>query len=349
MNELLFVWSAASLPVFVIVYVWTAWSLSAVFKKMGIEGWQAWVPVLNLIVLLRIGRFSPWFVLLLLVPLLGHLALAVLLVWAAYRINRSFGFGAGMTVLAALLPPVWTSLLGWGSARWLGDPARLRDPVAALMPAAAQAQVVSGPVPPAPLPPAPIPPASVLPAPLPPAPIPPAPGVPLAAASAPAPITQVPGAAPAVETTAPPADPRSARSAISAQHTFDEIPDEDIFDVTVMAARKRPTWALVPPVGEPVLITSEVVIIGRRPAFNADYVHAQLVPVADETRTVSKTHARLERTGETWMVIDLDSTNGVILIDHDGRERDAAPGVPTPLTTRFLLGDAPLQIQREGA
>lgn len=217
------------------------------------------------------------------------------------------------------------------------------SPDPASLPAAA------APVPAAPFPPAPIPPVSVLPA-----PIPPAPGVPLAAAPspvAPGPITQVPGAAlPVTEpAAAPSADPRSARSAISVQHTFDEIPDEDIFDVTVMAARKRPTWALVPPVGDPVRITSDVVIIGRRPAFNADYTHAQLVPVADETRTVSKTHARLERTGESWMVIDLDSTNGVILIDHDGRERDVAPGVPTPLTERFLLGDAPLQIQREGA
>jgi pSer/pThr/pTyr-binding forkhead associated (FHA) protein len=71
--------------------------------------------------------------------------------------------------------------------------------------------------------------------------------------------------------------------------------------------------------------------------------------VADDTRTVSKTHARLERQGENWMVIDLDSTNGVILVDDDGDEIDATPGVPERLTERFLLGDAPLRMLREGS
>mgnify|MGYP003408479674 CR=1 FL=1 len=80
MNELLVLWSAVTLPMFVVVYVWTAWSLSAVFKKMGLEGWQAWVPVLNLIVLLRIGGFSGWLALLALVPVLGQIALAVILI-----------------------------------------------------------------------------------------------------------------------------------------------------------------------------------------------------------------------------------------------------------------------------
>ena len=488
MNELLVLWSAVTLPMFVVVYVWTAWSLSAVFKKMGLEGWQAWVPVLNLIVLLRIGGFSGWLALLALVPVLGQIALAVILIFVAHRINVSFGFGAGMTVLAALLPPVWTSVLGWGSARWLGapapapagpvrvgnrallgDPARTVDQAQYLdqaqysgantaatdasappfpmhtdvssfppsvpplpAPAVAVPPVAVPPVPTVAVPPVPVP----VPIPVPPAPapvaqtppmaappsfpppagvIPPAPGVPLAAA--PAPISQVPGAAPQalppvtslpatapiapiaprppapqpsapkpVDPWSPPAaarpgvgqaaaavddagaddfedsadvsaivsvpavgDPRSARSAISAQHALAEIPDEDIFDVTIMAARKRATWALVPPLGDPVLVTSDVVIIGRRPAFDADYAHAQLVPVADDTRTVSKTHARLERQGENWMVIDLDSTNGVILVDDDGDEIDATPGVPERLTERFLLGDAPLRMLREGS
>ncbi|MEZ5111616.1 MAG: DUF5684 domain-containing protein [Microbacteriaceae bacterium] len=459
MNDFALAVAGVSAALTAILYVWTAWSLSALFAKAGQARWQAWVPVLNLIVLLRLGGISAWFVLVALVPGLGQIALLVVWIMAAHRIGRAFGFGTGMTVLAALVPPVWSSVLGWGSARWLGEPAQdepgpLRvgrtapagpaptpRPEAATQPDAAGSEAAPSAVipvalaapariPPAPIPPAPIPPVRVPTAPIPRAsmppapaavPVPPAPGVPLAAApragagappadasASPAPISSVPGvaaAAPSAPSWAPPTaptapapalaapaapfaasprpghaerapddaaepepefdldgglevsaiagaptlgEPRSARSAVSAQHSFDEIPDEDVFDVTVMAARRRSTWSLVPPLGEAVLVTADVVIIGRRPGFDADFASAQLVPVADETRTVSKTHARLERRGEEWVVIDLNSTNGVILIDDGGDEIDATPGVPERLTERFLLGDAPLRMRREG-
>ncbi|WP_127474076.1 DUF5684 domain-containing protein [Microbacterium sulfonylureivorans] len=102
------------------LYVWTAIALSAVFRKSGEEAWKAWVPILNTIVLLQLGGLSPWLVLLALVPVLGQLALWVVIVLACYRINVAFGFGVGMTVLAALLLPAWATVLGFGSARWVG-------------------------------------------------------------------------------------------------------------------------------------------------------------------------------------------------------------------------------------
>ncbi|MCW3492377.1 DUF5684 domain-containing protein [Microbacterium sp. SSM24] len=118
--------SAAVVPIllsvaaFAALYVWTALALSAVFRKSGEEGWKAWVPVLNIVVLLRLGGFSGWFVLLALVPIAGQVALWVVVVIACYRVNVSFGLGVGMTVLAALLFPVWATVLGFGSARWIG-------------------------------------------------------------------------------------------------------------------------------------------------------------------------------------------------------------------------------------
>ena len=102
------------------LYVWTALALSAVFRKSGEEGWKGWVPVLNVIVLLQLGGFSPWLVLLGLVPILGPLALWVFIVLACYRINLAFGFGVGMTVVAALSLPVWATVIGFGATRWVG-------------------------------------------------------------------------------------------------------------------------------------------------------------------------------------------------------------------------------------
>lgn len=105
---------------FAALYIWTALALSAVFRKCGEEGWKAWVPILNQIVLLQLGRLSPLLFLLVLVPFAGPVILWVVLVVACYRINLAFGYGVGMTVLAALAVPVWASVLGFGPARWLG-------------------------------------------------------------------------------------------------------------------------------------------------------------------------------------------------------------------------------------
>jgi hypothetical protein len=106
--------------VIVALYVWTSLALSAVFRKSGEQGWKGWVPILNQIVLLQLGRLSPLLFLLVLIPFVGPAIVWALLVVACYRINLSFGYGAGMTVLAALLLPVWASILGFGPARWLG-------------------------------------------------------------------------------------------------------------------------------------------------------------------------------------------------------------------------------------
>ncbi|WP_240659015.1 DUF5684 domain-containing protein, partial [Microbacterium sp. CPCC 204701] len=98
------------------LYLWVALALSAVFRKSGEENWKAWVPILNSIVLLQLAGLSPWLVLLVLVPFAGIVVFAV----AVHRVSVAFGYGAGMTVLGILLFPVWASVIGWGSARWVG-------------------------------------------------------------------------------------------------------------------------------------------------------------------------------------------------------------------------------------
>ena len=558
MNDFGALYGLLSFLLIVALYVWISLALSAVFAKAGEERFAAWIPIWNIVVLLRLGGLSGLLVLLILVPFLGQLALLVVMIIAYQRINRSFGFGTGMTVVAVLLFPIWASVVGWGSARWIGSepaagPMRRGIPAAPLdarvsggpagpatygvpprppapgftppqaapapafpppgtagappaaaappaftgfpppgpapapAPAAPPAYtpappappvppqpVASAPVPatPAPVPAAPAPPTDAGPVeedsedtpipafrssaraaaaaaqadpavedepveqdpdadlllgrshapftqtvptsftppvddvPLPAAPrraftpvageapdpvdpfaAPPAPPVPAPAAEAAASGEEVDagdrwapppstGPMPAVATRAtrysPPPDadahfetsaeisavagapalgmPMSARESVSAQHTVPEIPDnEGAFDETILAVRHRPTWMLFPPLGAPVPVTSEVLIIGRRPGADADFPNAQLVPVADETRTMSKTHARLERQGDSWTIVDLYSTNGVILVAEDGSERDAVPGLPERLGERFLLGDAELRIAKKDA
>lgn len=547
---------ASSLALVVVLYVWLALALAAMFRKIGEPVWKAWVPVVNVATVLKLGGFSPWLVLINLVPLFGFIAFYVVLVVAVHRITVGFGAGGGLTVLGAVFLVVWASVLGFGSARWEGDAARGADedsaPVrrgrdfqgpyvpliggwtpeaepapddrpAADRPAADRfvdaAPPVSEPVvqpfaapagsladavpspsdwaPPTDLAPArldghrstdrSVPAASgsvfeVLDALRDGAPAgadgaaprdradqqagpadvdkkpdaeqspagwvprfaePPAepdadalatralllPGAPTRGASpaarrtsdptdvesaspsaasaspsadaapdhpvddgpspwaaparreaeeldeAPAIIPEAPLTRPApTPVSAPrvsrtPADefpelseavsavpdapdagaPRSARTSVSALYTRPEVPSDDDFDAlerTVVARRKRIPWALIAPNGETVDLTSSVVILGRRPGPDAAHPDAQLVPIVDETRTVSKTHARLELRGDTWYVTDLESTNGVLFATLMGTEVEAPPGEEIEAGERFFLGDAEVRLTR---
>jgi hypothetical protein len=442
-----------SFLLFVAIYVWTALALSAVFRKSGEETWKAWVPVLNLVTLLQLGGFSGWLILLVLVPIVGQLVVWALLIAACYRVNVAFGHGVGMTVLAALVFPVWASILGFGPARWLGTdlvgrgspagPRRtaglLDDDTAAYVPRVA---------PPVYTPSAPVRPAPPLPSAFAPAraagdgepPVPesapvterstlePAPGagrwgefdlgavsevtsevtgadsaapapisaVPLRAAASDPPVADPPVAEPMIVvpprpapalgappvTRVPPmpaperdaepwaparspievdpfpetsgqvsavvgapdgATPRSARASVSAQHTGAEIP-EDPIDETIITRRRRTAWSLVPPSGAPVPLTSDVVLLGRKPAPDREHPGAQLVSIDDGT--VSKTHARLALRDDHWYVTDLGSTNGVLFATLMGTEVEATPGEEIEAGERFFLGDAEVRLQR---
>lgn len=559
-----------SLALVVVLYVWFALALAAMFRKMDEPAWKAWVPVLNVATVLQRGDFSPWLVLLNVVPLFGAIAFVIVFVVAVHRITTAFGGGTGLTVVGALFPVVWASILGWGSARWSGHegagrveersgpfrrgadgapayvplvggwtpdaegasdasgsalsrwtpdadgatkapssarsrwtpdaegvteapgPDRggapfvpLSEPV--VMPFAAPSVSLADAVPsPAdwsrPADPAPAlfadrdrgdddarpgradaaadtsvsevldalrddprrgsgglrrglavdalqgmsdPRVEKTP--------PVAEGAPSTAAGsivgdafagheslaslrrgqpddqegtgadaeppvAPwvspsrrsqrsggesaAPIADVPLTRPSPEPVAAPrpsvvspgeefpelseavsavaelpeaGSPRSARTSVSTLFTQSELPaiadddDVDALDRTVVTRRKRIPWMLVPPAGAPVALTSGVVILGRRPGPDAEHPDAQLIAISDETRTVSKTHARLQLRGEVWYVTDLDSTNGVLFATLMGTEVEAPPGEEIEAGERFFLGDAEVRLTRSDA
>ena len=63
--------------------------------------------------------------------------------------------------------------------------------------------------------------------------------------------------------------------------------------------------------------------MGRNPVANPHWPNAQLVPVVDKTKSVSKTHTLIEANAEGLWVTDLKSTNGVVVTHADGREVEA--------------------------
>lgn len=70
------------------------------------------------------------------------------------------------------------------------------------------------------------------------------------------------------------------------------------------------------------------VLIGRNPAPAAGESQAQLLPVPDPGRTISKTHLHLLSDGAGVWVTDRHSTNGSAVTTPDGMRTPLQPGVP---------------------
>jgi len=321
------------------IYVWSSVATAKVFTKLGEEGWKAWVPVLNSVTLFQLGSMSPIWVVALFFPLV-NIAGLVVLVYAIHNINTRFGKGAGFTALAVLVYPVWASILGFGQAAV--------GPTSAQT-AALQARMESprpGDVPPPPVlaSPAPAPAGSPpLPAPVsaPPAPFAP----PVAPPWTPPPgiVTSVPST-PIVVTPPPIAITRPVVTPSPAP-VVDE-PYED-FDKTVITRRKVPEWSLTPDGSPPIPLTSGVVVLGRKPVASVSDPVAQLIPVVDPSKTVSKTHARLELVDGAWFISDLDSTNGVVIVTASGEEVEVTPGSSVAVDGHFLIGDLAVTVTAE--
>jgi hypothetical protein len=123
--------------------------------------------------------------------------------------------------------------------------------------------------------------------------------------------------------------------------------DDDELDRTVVVDR-RPVvpWKLRTDDGFEVALTASKIVLGRNPASTELDVEAIAIP--DTTRTLSKTHARLDLVDGEWTVTDLHSTNGVLL-GADGAEELIAVGEAVALRSRFVLGKVGMTLSFEPA
>lgn len=125
--------------------------------------------------------------------------------------------------------------------------------------------------------------------------------------------------------------------------TAQETDDDDELDRTVVVDR-RPIirWSLITDTGGILPITSNSVLLGRKPTSNDIAVEPLVVP--DPSRTLSKNHARLDLQDGTWTLTDLQSTNGVIIVGPGGAEEMLPAGGSAQPTGRFLLGNVGLRL-----
>lgn len=97
------------------VYVLIAVALWKVFSKAGYPGILAWIPIVNLIVLLKIAGYSAWLVLLYLIPIVNF----IFAIFVAIRLGERFGKGGFFSLLWLwLFPVIGYFVLGFGQARY---------------------------------------------------------------------------------------------------------------------------------------------------------------------------------------------------------------------------------------
>ncbi len=105
----------------IIIAVWVliiaAWW--QIFTKAGEEGWKAIIPIYNIIILLKIVGREWWWILLMLIPLVGFI------VWIIVSLDlaKSFGRGVGFAIGLILVPYIWSLILGFGSDTYRGPAA----------------------------------------------------------------------------------------------------------------------------------------------------------------------------------------------------------------------------------
>ena len=122
-------------------------------------------------------------------------------------------------------------------------------------------------------------------------------------------------------------------SATSAPSSAPDAHDEEL-DRTIVVVRKT-RWGLELPDGEVLELVSDDVVLGRKPEAPEG---AAVLQIVDPTRTMSKTHARLRRDGESWTIEDLQSTNGVAVIDELGQATQIDAGSAVAATPRLVIG-----------
>ncbi len=106
-----------TLLVSVIGYVVYAFFLSRIFKKAGVEGWIAWVPIYNNWKLLEIGGQQGFWAVLALIPIV-NIASAIFMIIAMYNIGLKLGKEGIFVLLAIFLPIVWIIWLALDSSKW---------------------------------------------------------------------------------------------------------------------------------------------------------------------------------------------------------------------------------------
>lgn len=82
-----------------------------IYKKAHKKAWASFIPVYRNVVMLKICNMSPWWLLLLLVPVVGWIILWIVSVASKFMLAEAFGKGTGFAFGLWLLAPIFETIL----------------------------------------------------------------------------------------------------------------------------------------------------------------------------------------------------------------------------------------------
>ena len=94
-----------------------------IFTKAGEAGWKSLIPIYNIVVLFKIIGLNPWLVLLYLagvIPCVGVFVLLGLQIVTCLKLAKAFGRSTGFAVGLIFLQFIFTLILAFGSAEYVG-------------------------------------------------------------------------------------------------------------------------------------------------------------------------------------------------------------------------------------
>ncbi len=98
------------------MYIYMALTLMKTAQKLGAENaWYAWIPILNMILLFKLGEQNPWLILLMLIPGVGALVVGILAIIATMKVCEKRGYDKLLGLL--MLVPI-ANLILWGMLAW---------------------------------------------------------------------------------------------------------------------------------------------------------------------------------------------------------------------------------------
>ncbi len=108
-----FVWLAVM--VLMIVAYWK------IFKKAGMQGWEAIVPIYNLIVLFQITKTPLWMIILLLIPIVNIFAFFIVWIIVSLNLAKVFGKDTVFAILLMFFPYIMYPVLAFNDDKYIGD------------------------------------------------------------------------------------------------------------------------------------------------------------------------------------------------------------------------------------
>jgi len=86
------------------------------FVKAGEHGWACLIPFYNIFVMCRMAGRPGWWLLLMLIPIVGLIVAIVVCLDLAKNFGKGAGFGIGLALLGFIFWPI----LGFGDAQYRG-------------------------------------------------------------------------------------------------------------------------------------------------------------------------------------------------------------------------------------